>query len=240
MNDTRDFGADESGRARVLHTFSDWSSLPASLPEVASPFLCLFVANATGRSAEAIGVVMRELMHRGCHYIVCWGPDCERVHDIWDEEYVYLHLDNLDHAPPGDSTWHSREPLDEALWFAMFVARACRDEEGHRTLLAVCEIQEGWPKRIAEAFADPEGFNSEILARDEPDLWGVITPDRRAAKSRAQSAQLASRVRRTEHLDARQACALTNVITRTGHSALLVIGRRVGCSKPPDQVGREW
>lgn len=170
MNDTRDCGADEDGLALVLHTFSDWASLPASLPEVASPFLCLFVADATGRSAEAIGVVMRELMRRGCHHIVCWGPDCERVHDIWDGEFVYLHMDNFDDAPPGHSTWHTCEPLDEAMWFAMFVARACRSEECHRTMLAVCERQDGWPERIAGAFANPEGFNSEILAREDRDL----------------------------------------------------------------------
>lgn len=53
------------------------------------------------------------LLDRGICYLCVWGPDCERVHDLFDAE-------RLPKEPEGRvvmTTWHSEDPLQEAIWF---------------------------------------------------------------------------------------------------------------------------
>ena len=167
MGEAKSFGRDEDGRELFLHSWSEWRLLGAEIPPIPSPFLCVLASDATEQSAAIVGAAMLALMRQGCHYIVCWGPDCERVHDIWDEEYVCLYLDDLDNAPGGDSTWHSRESLDEALWFAMFTALCCRELELYRSILVLCEERHDWGARAAAALSDPLAFSARVLAAEE-------------------------------------------------------------------------
>jgi hypothetical protein len=80
-------------------------------------FVCMLAWDARGTSAQAIADFVDPLLHAGASYFVCWGPDCERVHDIIDQ--VTTHPDN-DFDIPEDSvimtTWHPGEPLREALF----------------------------------------------------------------------------------------------------------------------------
>ena len=53
-------------------------------------------------------------------YLSAWGPECERVHDCFDIPYLKGNWT----GNPEDTcdttimtTWHSDEPLSEALWF---------------------------------------------------------------------------------------------------------------------------
>lgn len=126
---------------RPLHllAFVDWQALHR-IPEVETPFVCFIAADAREVPPDVIGAAMRELLKRGCIYIVCWGPDCERVHDIFDEEFVVLYLDDPAGEPDTDSTWHSKESLEHALWFALTIA--LKGEPDRRCLLALCEDRE--------------------------------------------------------------------------------------------------
>ena len=58
-------------------------------------------------------------MAKGLVYLVAWGPDCERVHNLFDTI-------DAEENPETDTvimtTWHSEESLEEALWFALFSA----------------------------------------------------------------------------------------------------------------------
>lgn len=59
------------------------------------------------------------LLESGCLYVVAWGLDCEEWHDTID----WVHLEMFDFGEiPDDkfvyTTWHAKEPLPEALWFA--------------------------------------------------------------------------------------------------------------------------
>jgi hypothetical protein len=75
-------------------------------------------------SEEAVSQVWRNevaswLVESGCLYFIAWGVDCEAWHDTVD----WTVLEVFDFADiPDDkfimTTWHDKEPLSEALWFA--------------------------------------------------------------------------------------------------------------------------
>ena len=59
------------------------------------------------------------LVQSGCLYAVAWGADCEKWHDSVDG----ANLREFDYGDiPEDrfvmTTWHAKEPLREAFWFA--------------------------------------------------------------------------------------------------------------------------
>jgi hypothetical protein len=99
-----------------------------------SPYFGLFLA-ADAREVKAldIGRLAQALVPRGLAYLCAWGPDCERVHDCFDEVLNESVLE-----PTEDNvvmtTWHDDESLEEALWYFMnsaFATKAyattCRD-----------------------------------------------------------------------------------------------------------------
>jgi hypothetical protein len=82
--------------------------------EPVSTNYCLFLAmDATTFSDEAIRGAAKSLMQRGLAYFCVWGPECERVHDLLDQE-------RMREEPEGRcviTTWHAKESLPNALWF---------------------------------------------------------------------------------------------------------------------------
>jgi hypothetical protein len=59
------------------------------------------------------------LVRCGCLYMMAWGPDCS----LWDDSVDHANLAEFDYADiPDDkfvmTTWHDKEPLSEALWYA--------------------------------------------------------------------------------------------------------------------------
>jgi hypothetical protein len=94
-------------------------ALPASLRVDSPRFACVIAWDARGVEADRIGRFARKLLDAGAVYVCAWGPDCERVHDIFDEEEVGPN-------PPPEvdrvvmTTWHANESLAEAIWFVLF------------------------------------------------------------------------------------------------------------------------
>ena len=85
----------------------------------------LFLAwDARGVPDQTVISFARSLVRSGLAYIVAWGPDCERVHDLFDE--VDIQENPESNAPGTDtvimSTWHDTQPLEEALWFSLHSA----------------------------------------------------------------------------------------------------------------------
>jgi hypothetical protein len=63
------------------------------------------------------------LLESGCLYVVAWGVECEVWHDTVDE----TNLARFDFGDTPDdrfvmTTWHTDEPLSEAMWFARHCA----------------------------------------------------------------------------------------------------------------------
>jgi hypothetical protein len=77
----------------------------------------LFLATgAQGLDAKRLGEPAARLLKMGLAYLCAWGPDCERVHDIFDEEDLARDLRGDLHDMVM-TTWHRDESLEEALWF---------------------------------------------------------------------------------------------------------------------------
>jgi hypothetical protein len=92
----------------------------------------LFIAaDASKVSDERIRAIAKVLLGRGLAYLCAWGPECERVHDIFD--LAELELDPQGTRGVVMTTWHNDEPLSEAIWF--FVSAAYPDESYEKTCL---------------------------------------------------------------------------------------------------------
>ena len=154
-------GRDEvTGRPLFVVSAATPDDIPASLPVPSPHFVCLLAWDARGVSAVDVGSVAERLLRAGCAYAVCWGPDCERVHDIFDGVELELRPD----GPWAMTTWHTDEPLAEAIWFALF--SAWPDDafaDGCRSVVGVAVGSVGWAAEVRAAFADPGDFSARYL-----------------------------------------------------------------------------
>ena len=91
----------------ALQTFK---GLPARLELPTRHFVAFVASDATSVDISALEEFSRSLLASGCIYFCAWGPNCEKVHDGFDD------VCNPD-TPVVMTTWHAGESLDEALWF---------------------------------------------------------------------------------------------------------------------------
>jgi hypothetical protein len=136
---------------------------PGELSRSAFPpghFVCLIAWDARVASVEDVSALVEPLLHAGASYVVCWGPDCERVHDIADE--ILSHPDNGLGIPDDAcviTTWHVDVPLRQALVF--FLTSAWPDvhfRASTRTAVAISIGSSEWATEIADALDHPQGF----------------------------------------------------------------------------------
>lgn len=91
---------------------------PADLP--VQPFLAIIVAEDVVDPAWR-GRIGHWLVESGCVYVVAWGRDCEAWHDdVDDASIAAFEGGDIPTERSIMTTWHDREPLSEALWFASF------------------------------------------------------------------------------------------------------------------------
>ena len=126
----------------------------------AEHFACLLAWDARGFSKEIVSSIVDPLLRAGAAYFICWGPDCERVHDIVDE-LVWNPQNNF--RVPEDSsvmtTWHDSESLQGALWF--FLVLSLPDEYYQSSTGAGLAVSIGspqWAVEIANALDHPADF----------------------------------------------------------------------------------
>jgi hypothetical protein len=116
----------------------DLSEWPAALRFDPPHFVLFLALDARGISAEAIASFAYRALDSGIAYLVAWGPDCERVHDVFDECIVDREVSG-DRAPPGlvMTTWHADDSLEDALEFFALCALPDGREWACTTWLAV-------------------------------------------------------------------------------------------------------
>lgn len=161
MTRTR-LGTDEKSGRGLYVAFCAEPAAVLALEFPQGQFVCLLAWDAQGLEVGLVSELARHLMQHGCVYICCWGPDCERVHDIFDETDTELHPES---EAVVMSTWHSNEPLADAIWFALNSASPDTAHENNcASVVGMAIGDDGWAAQMGQAFADPAGFNKGVLA----------------------------------------------------------------------------
>jgi hypothetical protein len=148
--------------------FAVKAASPDDVPSLAALpgpyFACLIAWDASSVQDEVVLRLARKLLRAGCVYVCCWGPDCERVHDLFDQAELELRPD----GPIAISTWHSDEPLSEALWFMLFNADPDPAYfEGCRAGVGITIGSPAWAAEVREAFSDSGSFSKRVLSKEK-------------------------------------------------------------------------
>ena len=106
----------------------------------------------------------------GLAYLCIWGPGCERIHDLVDRVLVTREIKSGGNFSEIMTTWHDKETLSSALWFALNVAYP--DElfaDTCKTFLAVSVANKHWEQQIINGLSEVEHFNQHVL-NNEADI----------------------------------------------------------------------
>lgn len=134
--------------------------VPSRLALPAGNFVCLLAWDARKVPDRAVIELATRLLGAGACYFVCWGPDCERVHDLIDdvicaaEAAVEVLTDSVIMT-----TWHDTEPLDEAIFYFLINTWPAEDyEESTHSALAIILGSPLWAAEVAAALDEPHEF----------------------------------------------------------------------------------
>jgi hypothetical protein len=130
-----------------------------------SRYFVAFIAwDSCNASASEMASLARMLLDAGCVYFCCWGPGCERIHDVIDEEYARDGLSVESDDSTIMTTWHNNESLEEAIWFPLDVAFPDdRFFEECRSVVAVCIGSRSWATQITTALKNPRALVARVV-----------------------------------------------------------------------------
>jgi hypothetical protein len=147
---SEEFDKGEAAPPRTLFLTSahGLDQLPAAVNPT-SPHFALFVAcDATRAENFLVFSVADQLMSKGLAYLCVWGPGCERVHDLFDEQR-FSRNENETIENVIMTTWHSKETLPEALhFFTHWAYPAASFEESCRNWIAASVGNPEWEQLI--------------------------------------------------------------------------------------------
>jgi hypothetical protein len=109
--------------SRQIYSFevSSFRELASKLQSLSRRFILLVAADARALESVELVAAAEDVIRAGASYVCCWGPDCERLHDLFDEAAQSTGANASDEQFLA-TTWHANEPLEEALWFALNAA----------------------------------------------------------------------------------------------------------------------
>lgn len=84
-------------------------------------FVLLVAADTRDEKKRDMVEAAQTLIRAGASYVCCWGPDCKRFHDCFDEADQIVNGEGKTERTVV-TTWHKDEPLEEAVWFAVTTA----------------------------------------------------------------------------------------------------------------------
>jgi len=84
-------------------------------------FGLLLAYDARSGAEEALRALAERTLAQGLVYLCAWGPDCKRVHDLFERAIVAREEERGDDDTVM-TTWHEDESLEEAAWYFAHVA----------------------------------------------------------------------------------------------------------------------
>lgn len=126
----------------------------------------LIVADSGDVPSSVVGDAAERLFAGGLAYVCVWGPDCGRVHDIFDETHVGD--GSIEPQFSFMSTSHDDESLDEALFFFLRCAIPIEADLAAASYVAVTVGRPDWAAAVQHALADADAFVSRMLADESP------------------------------------------------------------------------
>lgn len=158
MSDLEHIGRFElTNRELYFRAVTDITSLPVSYEVASRHFVAFLACDTTAIDLVTLRTLAQSLLRSGCVYFCAWGPGCERVHDIFDEEC------GAD-EPVIMTTWHADESLDDALWF--FLCDAHPDDAYADTCRGGVAISVGstdWELHVRRRLSDIESLKRDVL-----------------------------------------------------------------------------
>lgn len=131
--------------------------LPAMSELPGKHFVVLLITDFSAVTQDDVVILSRGLIAAGARYFCAWGRECQRAHLAFDLACCEFEA--------GDghvilTTDHSRESLDDAIWYAIVCAYPVdpydRDWQG---TLAVCVNDRDASQTVRKAFMDPVAFS---------------------------------------------------------------------------------
>jgi hypothetical protein len=161
----KQIGFDDAGeRTLFLLSAANPADLSGMSVATGSKYFVAFVAwDARAQSGGDVARLARMLLDAGCVYFCCWGPGCERVHDIIDEEYSKDGLSVVANESAIMTTWHDDESLEESVWFALNAAFPDdRFFDDCKSVVAVCIGSASWATEISKALERPRALVARV------------------------------------------------------------------------------
>jgi hypothetical protein len=88
-----------------------------------SKYFILLIVNNSEVIVNHYGKKAKELINSGLAYLCACGIDCEKIHDIFDEENVRMEIDQEIETDEDNvimTTWHQDESIKESLFYFLY------------------------------------------------------------------------------------------------------------------------
>jgi hypothetical protein len=128
-----------------------------------SPNFALFIAmDPQSIADEKVKDFAKSLFSRGLASFSAWGPECEKVHDLFDAADAEVHPGKPTCEDFIMTTWHSRESLKSALWGFVHAGMTASNYEQtcKEWIIAVLE-NPAWEEEIRTSFSKINTLSEE-------------------------------------------------------------------------------
>jgi hypothetical protein len=144
----------QTDRELLIYVLPKLAVIPSTFDLEGTHFVAMLVCNAGHASVGEIAEVANKLIDAGCAHVCCWGNDCEKIHDIFDE--VWVGDGTIERTGHLMTSWHADETLDDFIHFSMATANPTDENRlGCRSLIALVVDDPESAKMIQQAFANP-------------------------------------------------------------------------------------
>jgi hypothetical protein len=159
-------GLDRSLYFAQIRDVDEW---PDELPEPRPHFVVLLAMDATSTNDESIASLATKLISQGMVELHAWGPECNRIHDIFDRVEADRGVWTDDAFV--STSWYEDEDLDDAMWGAVYAVPTDAYIDTCRAVVAIVVDHPEWGERVETAFADFEAFDDAVLAREPSECF---------------------------------------------------------------------